>query len=210
MILWGRPTSVNVQKVLWALAEYGVSPEIRLAGGRHGGLADPEFRCLTPTRKVPVLQDGDVAVWESNAILRYLARRYPEHPLSRDLTSADPWMDFGTASLQPPFIGLFWQLVRMRPEERSEATIAAQTAALSGALDGIEDALSDGRDWLAGPGLSLADIAVGTPFHRIDAIAPDLLKGRDRIASWVWRMARRPGWAAHVATNFDELRPGRV
>lgn len=208
MILWGRPSSVNVQKVLWALAEYDVSAEHRVVGGRYGGLDDPEFRRLSPTRKVPVLQDGDVAVWESNAILRYLGRRHPDHPVSGDLSSADSWMDFGMASLQPPFIGLFWQLVRMRPEERSEGAIAAHKTALSGVLDVIDGALSDGRDWLAGSGMSLADIAVGTPFHRIAAVAPDLLAGRDGIADWVRRMARRPGWAAHVATDFDELRPG--
>lgn len=208
MILWGRASSVNVQKVLWALHEYNLEYDHRIVGGRYGGLDDPAFTRLTPNRKVPVLEDGPHVIWESHAILRYLGRRDPSHPLSGRLDRADPWMEFGTASLQPPFIGLFWQVVRMKPKERSATAIETQCAALSDALDVLEAGIGEGGPWLAGEGMSLADIALGTIFYRLSDIAPDLLRDRPQITAWVERLASRPGWQAHVATNYDELRPG--
>lgn len=209
MILWGRASSVNVQKVLWALDEFDLPFEHHIVGGRYGGLDDPMFRRLTPLGKVPVIEDGGIAVWESNAILRYLARRDPTHPLSRNMDHADPWMEFGTGVLQPPFIGLFWQLVRMRPEDRTEAAITSHKAHLAEAFDVMDRGFADGRAWLAGPDMSLADIAVGTVFFRVQAAAPEMLKGRSRIAQWISALAARPGWQAHVATSFDELRPSQ-
>ena len=73
MILWGRPSSVNVQKVLWALTELGLPYDHRIVGGKYKGLDAPEFKALTPVPRVPVLQHGVEVVWESHAILRYLA-----------------------------------------------------------------------------------------------------------------------------------------
>ena len=126
MILWGRASSVNVQKVLWALEERELPYDHKIVGGIFGGNADPEFAALTPVRRVPVLQDGDVTLWESHAILRYLARGQVS-PI------ADMWMEFGSTTLQPPFLGLFWQQVRMRKAEQDKATFEkAYQSALRG------------------------------------------------------------------------------
>ena len=114
MILWGRASSVNVQKVLWALEDCALPYEHKIVGGIFGGNDDPEFAVLTPVRRVPVLQDGDITLWESHAILRYLARGQIS-PIT------DMWMEFGSTTLQPPFIGLFWQQVRMRKAEQDKA-----------------------------------------------------------------------------------------
>jgi len=123
MILWGRASSVNVQKVLWALEESGRPYEHKIVGGIFGGNNDPEFAALTPVRRVPVLQDGNVTLWESHAILRYLAREQVS-PV------ADVWMEFGSTTLQPPFLGLFWQQVRMRKAEQDKATLEKHIKAL--------------------------------------------------------------------------------
>ena len=101
MILWGRASSVNVQKVLWALEDRALPYEHKIVGGIFGGNDDPDFAALTPVRRVPVFQDGDVTLWESHTILRYLARGQLS-PIT------DMWMEFGSTTLQPPFIGLFW------------------------------------------------------------------------------------------------------
>ncbi len=74
--VWGRRNSFNVQKVLWLIGELGLAHEHIPAGGDFGRLDEPSFRALNPHGRVPVIEDGDLAVWESHAILRYLAARY--------------------------------------------------------------------------------------------------------------------------------------
>ncbi len=215
MILWGRPTSVNVQKVLWALDEFGLTYDHRVVGGKYGGLDDPVFAALTPVRRVPVLQDGAVAVWESHAVLRHLARRHPDHPLGAPMADTDraartdPWLEFGATTLQPPFIGLFWQLVRMRPEERDAGSMTRHKAALAEALDIIERGLGDGRQMLAGDEFGIADIGLGSLMFRLTDIAPDLVEARPHVMAWHQRLRARPAFQRHIETSYAELRaPG--
>ena len=133
-----------------------------------GGNDDPEFAALTPVRRVPVLQDGDVTLWESHAILRYLARGQVS-PIT------DMWMEFGSTTLQPPFIGLFWQQVRMRKAEQDKALLKKHIKALHEGLGILKTGLADGRTFLAGDDFSMADIAIGSLFHRIMDLHPDHL-----------------------------------
>jgi glutathione S-transferase len=79
--LWGRTTSSNVAKVLWLLDEIGLSFERIDAGGAFGGTGTPEYRAMNPTGMIPVWQEDGFAMWESNAILRYLAARHAPGPL---------------------------------------------------------------------------------------------------------------------------------
>src|SRR5471030_2932952 len=103
--LWGRRSSVNVQKVLWALDELALPFAHVDAGGDAGGLDEPAFRAMNPHGRVPVLKDGATAIWESNTIVRYLCARYssgercPAEPDAR--AQAEAWMDWELASLQP-------------------------------------------------------------------------------------------------------------
>ena len=96
LTIWGRRNSINVQKAMWALGEVGVPHERIDAGGEFGGLDTPQFTALNPNRRVPVLRDGDTVVWESSAIVRYLAAKYgagtlwDPHPGVR--AQADTWM----------------------------------------------------------------------------------------------------------------------
>ena len=93
--IWGRRNSFNVQKVLWLMGELGLAHEHISAGGSYGLLDEPAFRALNPHGRVPVLQDGDLSVWESHAILRYLAAQYsqgafwPDEPAMR--SHIDRW-----------------------------------------------------------------------------------------------------------------------
>lgn len=77
MKIWGRRSSFNVQKVLWLVDELDLVHQHIDAGGRFGGLDTPAFLAMNPNGKIPVLQDTDgTIVWESHAILRYLAAKY--------------------------------------------------------------------------------------------------------------------------------------
>ena len=74
--VWGRATSGNVQKVMWAIGELGLPHERIDAGREFGGLETPEYGALNPNRRIPVLEDGGVVVWESNVIVRYLSAKF--------------------------------------------------------------------------------------------------------------------------------------
>ena len=199
MILWGRASSVNVQKVLWGLEEQGLVYEHKIVGGKFGGTDDPEFTGLTPVWRIPVLQDGDVTLFESNAILRYLAN-------GQTTPVADMWMEFGSTTLQPPFIGLFWQQVRMTKAEQDKAVLEVQIKALYAALEIMNTALSDGRAYLAGNNFSMADVAIGSLFHRLMDLHPTILDALPFLDEWHASIAELAGYRKWIATSYEELR----
>ena len=199
MILWGRASSVNVQKVLWALEDCALPYEHKIVGGIFGGNDDPKFAALTPVRRVPVLQDGNITLWESHAILRYLAR-------GQISPMTDMWMEFGSTTLQPPFIGLFWQQVRMRKAEQDKALLKKHIKELHEGLGILETGLVDGRTFLAGDDFSMADIAIGSLFHRIMDLHPAILDTFPKVGEWHANIATRAGYRKWVATPFDGLR----
>jgi len=204
MILWGRSSSANVQKILWCLDELGLSFDHKIVGGKYGGTDTAEFAALTPVARVPVMQDGDITLWESNVILRYLGRKM--QALGHDNPHVDMWMEFGSTTLQPPFIGMFWQRIRMTPDQRDECTLEKHMSGLSAALDVLESTLAYGRMHIAGDDFSLADISLGTLFFRIRDLNPKLLEDREHLAKWHDRIAQRAAYKYHIATSYDELK----
>ena len=203
MILWGRPSSVNVQKVMWALAECDLTFDHRIVGGKYGGLDTLEFAALSPIPRVPVLQDDVTTVWESHVILRYLAAKTGKLAVT---PQADMWMEFGSTTFQPPFIGVFWQRVRMRPHDQDAAVLDTHLQNLTQALAVLNTGLSDGRAFVAGPTFSMADIALGSLFHRITDLYPDMLGAVPHVSTWHKSIVSRPGYRQWIATSYDELK----
>ena len=127
--VWGRTSSVNVQKVLWCCEELGLPYERVDAGGPFGGTDAPEYLSMNPNGLVPTVSDDGFALWESNSIVRYLVHRYgmgtlgAEDPMERAL--AEKWMDFQLGTLFPAFRAGFLGLTRTPPEERDPDAIAA-------------------------------------------------------------------------------------
>lgn len=206
--LWGRRSSFNVQKVAWLLAELDLPHRHVEAGGAFGGLDDPAFLALNPHGRVPVLEDGGMVVWESHAILRYLAARYggdtfwAEDAAERSL--ADRWIDWALASLQPAFMDLFWGYYRTPEPLRDHARIAAAQARCA-ALYGLLDRWLAGRPYLAGDRFTLADIPAGASLHRYRAL--DLERPRlPHLEAWCRRLEARPAYRAQVMLPFAELR----
>src|SRR5262249_45019737 len=125
--IWGRATSSNVQKVLWCCAELGIEYERVDLGGPFGGNQDPEYLAMNPNGLVPTVKDGDLVLWESNTIGRYLAtgrngeRLSPKSPGAG--THVERWMDCHLSSIGPPMGALLFGLIRTRPEQRDQAAI---------------------------------------------------------------------------------------
>jgi glutathione S-transferase len=123
LTVYGRKSSFNVQKVMWLVGELGVVHKHIELGGAHGGLDTPEFRAMNPHGRVPVVDDNGTMVWESHAILRYLAACYgrgqfwSEGAAQRSL--CDRWMDWSQSTLQPDFLnGVFWAYYRTPAPQR--------------------------------------------------------------------------------------------
>jgi glutathione S-transferase len=198
--IWGRTTSSNVQKVLWCCAELDIPFERVDVGGPFGGNRDPEYLALNPNGLVPTVKDGDLIMWESNTICRYLAatrngeRLYPRDPASR--THVERWMDWQLSVIGPPMGTLLFGLVRTKPEARDPAAIeAGRRRALAG-WEIVDDALKD-RPYLGGDELSLAEIVLGTQIYRWYAFAIER-PGLTNLRAWYDRLRTRPGFRSHI------------
>ena len=200
--LWGRVNSLNVQKVLWALDELGLAHERIDAGGAFGGLDQPDYARLNPNRRVPVLEDGAVVVWESNAIVRYLAARYGEGTLwaadPGQRAPADMWMDWQQTVLQVDLGPLFLGLIRTPPGERDEAALARLAERVASSLGLLEAHLRD-RAFVAGASFSMGDIPLGAAVWRWTALPLAERPAFEAIAAWQARLMARPGFRARVA-----------
>jgi len=209
--LWGRRSSINVQKVLWTLAELGLPFEQIDAGGRFGGLDTAEFRARNPHGRIPVIDDDGALVWESNAIVRYLAARYstgglwPESAAERAV--ADQWMDWCGAGLQPAFMGFFWNWYRT-PESQRDAARNAALLAVAHQAFAVLDAALVGRPFLAHDRLTMGDIPVGTMLYRYFTL--DITRPRHlRLEAWHQALGERPAYRDGVMLPYDELK-GRL
>ena len=205
--LWGRRNSINVQKALWALDEVGLAFDHVDAGGAAGGLDEPAFRAMNPHGRVPVLKDGETAIWESNTIVRYLCAAYapgrlcPTAPLER--AAVEAWMDWGLATLQPAIMGLFWGFYRT-PAAQRDAERNRQFAAQAAAAMVTLDAWLAERRFVAGAGFSMADISVGTLMHRYFGM--EISRPRTaHVDAWRGRLAERIPYRLNVMQPFDEL-----
>ena len=200
MKIWGRVSSINVQKVMWTVSELGLEHERIDAGGSFGRLDTPEFGALNPNRKVPVLEDGEVVLWESNAIVRYLAARHgagslwPEDPARRALS--DRWMDWKTATLIPDMTVVFWGLIRTPEAERNTAAIEAAAARMVPNWR-ILDAHLGGRPYVLGDALTIGDIALGAAVHRYLNL-PLARPALPAVEAYYERLKARPAYRDHV------------
>jgi glutathione S-transferase len=167
--VWGRRNSVNVQKVLWALEELDVPYRRENVGGSFGGNHDADFRAMNPMGLVPVIRDGDVTMFESNAIVRWLAARYragvlrPADP--RGLAMAEQWMEWAQVNFAPLVSTLFVNRVRSLAENRNIAAAAAAEAQAAEAIT-VADAWLAQHDWFAGHEFSFGDIVMGALLWR--------------------------------------------
>lgn len=175
--IWGRNTSSNVQKVIWALGEMKLPFERIDAGGAFGKTKDKSYLAINPNSLVPTLEEEDgFTLWESNSIVRYLANKHGSHTLEpadfRVRAVAQKWMDWQLSVLGPAITPVFWGLIRTPPEERDANAIASGKEKTVAAAR-IMDAQLGKTQYLAGDDFSYGDMPVGIMIYRYMQLIPE-------------------------------------
>lgn len=205
LTLWGRLTSVNVQRVAWVLAETGLEYARIDTGGAFGGLDDQEYLAMNPNRRVPTLKDGSLVLWESNAICRYLVDAYRGPLATAHKARADMWMEWFQNGPYAPFIEMFYQTVRLPAAQRDAAVLQQALDRLHGHFDIAEAALAKSA-YLTGDTLSLADVPFGTCLYRY--FTCDFARGDyPNIKAYYDRLTSRAAYRDTVVVDYSSLRP---
>ncbi|WP_206240792.1 glutathione S-transferase family protein [Novosphingobium terrae] len=191
--IWGRLNSHNVKKVVWAAVEAGLEWERHDIGGQFG--YTPEYLAMNPNRLVPTIVDADgFTLWESNAILRYIADRHARHLWSGDTQAralTDRWMDWQITFAEAQR-DAFIQLVRKPEAERDQTKVdkgAEDTSKLMAVLD---EALSR-QEWLSGKDFGIGDIPMGAYTHTWFTLGLNRIEA-PHVRAWYERLKARPGF----------------
>lgn len=196
--LWGRNNSTNVKKVRWVLAELGLPYQHIMAGLEFGLNHDPEYLAMNPNGLVPLLKDdaNDLVLWESNAIIRYLAAEYGQDRLwvtaPRKRAQSDKWMDWANGSLSPAHRPVLMGLVRTPADKRDPAAIAAGIAACEALFAMLDDELATSA-WLSGEAFDLGDIAVAPFVYNLMTIV-ESWQPRPHLQRWYQQLNQRQAW----------------
>jgi glutathione S-transferase len=198
--VWGRHTSINVQKVLWCCAELGLTPERIDVGGAFGGLDEPGYRRINPNGRIPTIEDDGFALWEANTILRYLAGKHDMGGLCptglAERADAERWMDWQLCHVLPGMITLFFGLIRTPAEQRDNSAIETARQRTEEAF-GILDRHLSGRQYVSTDRFTMADIPLGAFAYRWLALPierPQLAN----LAAWYERLKERTAYRQHV------------
>ena len=207
--VFGRATSSIVQAVMWAIGELGLEHIRHDIGHTYGGNDTDEYRAMNPMGLVPVIRDGDVTMFESAAIIRYLGATYgagafwPEDPAIRG--PLDMWAEWIKTAVYPVMVpDIFFQLVRNDPATLDQERLNRSSATMA-KLMGMLDARLGAGPWLAGETFTYADVMVGHLLYRYHAL--DFPKVETpNIAAYYAQLTERPAFAEHAMVSFEPLR----
>lgn len=198
--IWGRNTSSNVQKTMWAVGELGLEHERFDVGGSYGKNKEPAYLAMNPNGLVPTLLDGDFILWESNTIVRYLAREYGVGKLepedAKERARASQWMDWQLSVLGPAITPAFMGMIRMPEDKRDPAAIAASQSKTIEAMK-ILDAQLAKTDYVAGDEFSMGDIPVGVMTYRFWQLVPER-PALSNLQRWYVLLQSREAFRKHV------------
>jgi glutathione S-transferase len=192
----GRPTSINVRKVLWTCSELDLPFE-------HV-VTDAALLARNPNAMVPVIQEGEFVLWESNAICRYLAGKQlrptllPEEPRLR--AQVEQWMDWQATELNNAWRYAFLALVRKHPAYTQAKDIADSLANWHRHMKMLDDHFAHGGQFVTGEFFTLADVVLGLSVHRWLS-SPIERPPLDAVHGYYQRLSVRPAFRAHVDQN---------
>jgi len=208
--VWGRKTSSNVQALMWCIGELGLEYERFDIGHKYGGNDTPEFLAMNPNGTVPVIRDGEgQPLWETGAILRYLAEKYgagefwPKDGERR--AQIDKWTEWAKIGVAMNFTApVFWMVVRTAAKDQDLQALEKSLQNLNKKLV-IAEAQIAQQGYLAGNAFSLADIQFGHSLFRYFDIAIER-PSYPAIEQYYQKLTKRPAFAEHVMVSYDELR----
>lgn len=193
--IWGRTSSINVRKVLWAAQELDIAFERTDAGHQFGVVKTAAYLAMNPNAQIPVIQDEAITLWESNVIVRYLCARhalgtlYPTSLAAR--FDAERWMDWQQTTLNPAGRNAFMQLIRTPPEQRQPALITQSQAQTEPLLALLDQHLSK-QAFVSGEAFTMADIPLGCEIHRWFGL-PLTRPVYPHLERWYAALCKRPG-----------------
>ena len=208
LTIHGRATSSNVQLAMWTIGELGLAHERIDVGGPFGGTDTPEYGAMNPMRLVPVLKDGDLTVFESAAILRYLGAAYgddtfwPRDPRRR--AALDQWAEWVKTSLYAAITPVFIALVRTPPSRQDPAVIAAAARALAPLMQMLDARIGQGP-WMGGSDFTFADISAGHYLHRYYTLPIERAE-TPALDAYYARLQERPAYVRHAMISYESLR----
>lgn len=207
--VWGRATSANVQTVMWAIAELGIECKRLDVGGPFGGTDTPEYVRMNPNKLVPTIQDGGLTMWESAAIVRYVAARYgdaafwPTDPVQR--AGIDQWAEWTKTTFGPALLGgLFAPLITVRAENRDTQALAAAATRIRGLATMIDARLADSA-YLGGDRLAYGDCIFGTLLYRYFTLEFDRAE-TPHLRAYYDRLCERPAYAQHAMISYESMK----
>lgn len=196
----GKASSINVRKVLWACDELGLPFEREDWGSGFRATDTADFLALNPNAMVPVIRDGDFVLWESNAIIRYLATAYGDGALlpaaPRERAKVEQWMDWQATELNNAWRYAFLALVRKNPAYTDQAALAASVASWSRHIAILERQLASTGAYILGDTFSLADVPLGLSVNRW-LMTPLQHPEYPAVAAYFERLSQRPAFLRH-------------
>ncbi len=200
LTIWGRVNSINVQKVLWCCGEVDLPFERIDAGLQFGVNNTPEYRAKNPNALVPLIDDAGFVLWESQAIVRYLARKYGLGSLcpadEQACADADRWMDWNATTVWPNLRPVFWNLVRTEPAKRDMPLVEVSRKGLAASMIVLDAHLAN-RQYVTGASFTMGDIPLGVSVHRwfrMDIERENL----PHLAAYYKRLQGRPAYAKYA------------
>jgi glutathione S-transferase len=185
-------------RVIWLLEELGVPYELEAIEFKPSALQAPEYLQLHPLGQIPVVQDGDITLYESGAIVQYLLEKHGEErlapPVATPLRAAYlQWFHFSEASLANHMSEIVRQRFGGPPNEHTEAILKLARTRFSAALSVVDRALA-GHEYICGDQFSAADIMMiyGIVMARITRELPDQF---ENVAAYLERLKQRPAYA---------------
>ncbi len=201
LTLYDMRDSPHARKVRLLAAELGIPLEKVERDPRKGETRSPDYLAMNPNGRVPVLDDDGFVVWESPAILKYLATKYPDRGLGGADTKAaalvDQWLFWWAAGPEAAIGTLSWELYikpHVLQQPGNDPGIVADAHARLARFLPVLDRQLEGRDYVIGP-LSVVDFAIGPHFDRAPTLLEFDVAQYRNIAAWHARLRAKPYWS---------------
>ena len=202
--LYGRRNSINVQKVSWALCELNLEFKWHDEHGKFGKVDVENYEKINPQLIVPTLDHNGSVIKQSNAIVRYLYRKYTDvYEISKDedIAIAESWMEFQTTDLQLNMTPIFWGLVRNPQEDRDQELIDKNIIFLNKKFEIFDEFLED-HEYILNNKFGMSDIIMGAASFRYLSLPierPNLLN----LKSWYDKISNRDCFKKNILGTFS-------